>query len=172
MGNEQFQYFIGPTLARRVAVEDEHGMAGRAPGRVEQLAWLSGRWEFATQGQHLEETWSPATDDAMLGMFRWARDGSVWLYELMSIEQEQDTLVLRLRHFSRGLEPWASEAEGALEYPLKSLANGEAVFENPQRDAPRRFIYRREADRLTIRIEAAGDDAGPPDQFTFELADA
>lgn len=46
-------------------------------------------------------------------------------------------------------------------FPLKSLTDGEAVFENPAHDFPQRVIYRRNPDgSLTGRIE--GQSKGRP----------
>ena len=67
------------------------------PAEVHELAWLSGRWVMEKDGQYVEETWSPAVNDALVGCLRWACKGEVWLYELMSIEAEEGSLVLRLR---------------------------------------------------------------------------
>ena len=131
---------------------------------IDGLEWLSGCWvmgEGGAEGEYLEETWSPAREDALVGCFRWSRGGEVWLYEIMVIEVEGDSLVFRLRHFDRGLKPWASEADGPLTYPLAELASGRVVFENPERDSPRRFVYEREGDRLSVSIEGANGEATP-----------
>lgn len=141
--------------------------AARGDG-IAGLTWLSGTWVRDDGGQHLEETWSAATDYAMIGMFRWARQEKVWLYELMSIESENHTLVFRLRHFNRELEPWKSEAAGPLTYPLLLLTENEVVFEDPERDEPRRFIYSREGDELTVRLEKSD---GSGDSFRFTRVD-
>ncbi len=134
---------------------------------IDQLAWLTGRWISEDGGQYIEETWSPARGDAMVGALRWARNGSVWLYELMSIEEEEDGLVFRLRHFDRNLAPWKSEADGPLTYPLQNFGENMVIFENPDRDQPRRFVYERKGDSLTIRLEGPeGDDPSP---FRFRL---
>lgn len=135
---------------------------------IDELAWMQGRWVIDDGGQYLEETWGPAREDAMVGSLRWARQGKVWLYELMSIETDEEAgLVFRLRHFNRNLEPWESEKDGPLTYPLLDFSEDRVVFENPERDSPRRFVYEREGDSLTIRLEdAEGNDEHP---FQFKL---
>ena len=135
---------------------------------VEDLHWLTGCWERQEDGQELREIWSPPCGDALSGMLHWARRGHVWLYELMSIEEENDTLVFRLRHFDRKLKVWDSEADGPMTYPLKELGEQEAVFENPEADSPRIFRYRRSGDHLTISLEGPDRDG---QQFQFSLAD-
>ncbi len=135
---------------------------------IEDLDWMSGRWTIEHDGQYIEETWGPAREDAIVGSLRWARQGEVWLYGLMSIEQDDEHgLVFRLRHFNRELEPWDSEKEGPLTYPVIELSDKRVVFENPERDEPRRFIYEREDDTLTASLE--GPDGGEPHAFRFTL---
>jgi len=134
---------------------------------IDRLDWMKGRWVSEDAGQYIEETWSPARDDAMVGALRWSRQGSVWLYELMSIEEQDDELVFRLRHFDRGLEPWASEAQGPLTYPLQNIGENFVAFEDPERDRPRRFVYEREGDVLVVRLE--GPDGKDPNPFRFRL---
>jgi len=135
---------------------------------IQQLNWMQGRWIIDGDGQYIEETWGPAREDAMVGSLRWARKGKVWLYELMSIEtDEEHGLVFRLRHFSRNLEPWDSEKDGPLTYPLLDFSENRVVFENPRSDSPRRFVYERDGDAMTIRLEDPdGKDASP---FQFKL---
>ncbi len=135
---------------------------------IQQLGWMQGRWVIDGDGQYLEETWGPAREDAMVGSLRWARKGKVWLYELMSIEtDEEHGLVFRLRHFHRNLEPWDSEKDGPLTYPLLDFSEDRVVFEDPQRDSPRRFVYERDGDVMTIRLEdPEGKDDSP---FRFKL---
>jgi hypothetical protein len=107
--------------------------------------------------------------DTAMGMFRWNREGKTWMYELMSVETEAEGggLVFRLRHFGRGLTPW--EKDGPLTYPLKSMTTDSVVFEHPTKSDPKRFVYRRDGDRLFVRLEP--DDAGAKvDEFEFTLA--
>jgi len=137
---------------------------------LKELAWMEGRWVRQDGGQYLEETWSPAREDAMVGMFRWARKGEVWLYELMSIEaDEEHGLVFRLRHFDRNLKPWAAEREGPLTYPLENFEEHRVVFENRERDHPRRFVYQRKDRELHIRLE--GPDGTTDSPFVLRLDD-
>jgi len=138
---------------------------------LKDLEWMSGRWVCRQGDDQLEETWAPPLGDTALGMFRWVREGKTWMYEMMTIEPEAGGLVFRLRHFGRQLKPW--EKDGPLTYPLKSLTGTEAVFEHPTESDPKRFIYRRQGDRLFVRLEAedVGGEAGTKaDEFQFDLA--
>lgn len=135
------------------------------PGNLADLAWLAGTWGSAEEQQDFEETWSRPVGDSLVGMFRMVDDGKAVFFELMSIEARDGTLVFHLRHFSPGLQPWASEAGGAMTYPLLSMRENEVIFENPASNDPRRFIYRRTGDALAITLED-GEGHGP----TFTLS--
>lgn len=144
------------------------GPAAREDPLLKNLEWMRGRWVLQDGGQYIEETWGPAREDAMVGVLRWARKGHVWLYELMSIEADEELgLVFRLRHFGRGLEPWKSEADGPMTYALQDFSENRVVFENLEQDSPRRFVYEREDDTLTIRLE--GPDGVDDSPFVFRL---
>lgn len=124
---------------------------------INQLAWMEGRWVRASDdgSQWLEETWSSPRDDSMVGMFRWNRGGKMFMCELMTIALDRDKPVFRLRHFDVALKPW--EMESPLTYPMHSISERKVVFENPEHapNNPRRFIYAREGDQLTVRLEKA-----------------
>ena len=153
------------------------GSPAPATSALDELAWLSGTWRHEDETGALdEETWSSPRADAMVGMFRMAQRGHVSLYELMSIELEgppgaaegplipgqepaaggaPQRLVLRLRHFQRGLVPWESEKEGPITFYGQGLKLNEVVFEDLTRDFPRQVAYRRDGDKLKIRLVSA-----------------
>jgi hypothetical protein len=149
-----------------------------APSPLDDLAWMAGTWlqESEDGAFRSEETWSSPRADAMVGMFRMAQRGSIDLYELMSIELEgppraadgplipgqepgaggaPQRLVFRLRHFQRGLVPWESEKDGPLTFQAVSIQPNEAIFEDAARDFPRRVVYARQGEQLTIRLISA-----------------
>jgi hypothetical protein len=154
--------------------------APQSPSVLNDLAWLAGTWRHEDEAGNLEEeTWSAPRADALIGMFRMAQRGRVTLFELMSIELEgapgaghdgplipgQDAgaaaggapqrLVLRLRHFHRGLAPWEAEKDGPMRYEVKSLEPNAIVFEDAQREFPRQVVYRRNGDSLHVRLVSA-----------------
>jgi len=143
-------------LSSSAAINDDQA---KAPS-VQSLAWLSGTWAARHGDEELVEVWGEPSGNSMAGMFRWNRQGKAWMYELMTITQEANAIVFRLRHFDAQLTPW--EKDGPLTYPLLRAGGKdgkhEVVFENLQRDT-QRFIYRRPGggDTLIIRLEAASE---------------
>lgn len=140
------------------------GAADDATVTVKNFAWLEGTWTKTDETSVLEEVWNAPLADSVSGTFRWVRAGKTWMYELMTIEQDAEGIVLRLRHFGRNLKPW--EKEEALAYPLKTVKENEAVFENlePGEGHPVRLRYVRDGDRLIVTLE---EEVDPSQSFEF-----
>ena len=103
------------------------------------FAFISGHNRGEHDGGIVDEHWSEAAGDSMMGMYRFIRDGKVKIYELLVIEQTAKGPVLRLKHFNPGLEGREDKAE-VWSYPLIRFAPGEAVFERA--DKSMRITYR------------------------------
>lgn len=108
--------------------------AAEAPAprvKIDSLAFLAGNWIGTLEGGAAEETWSAARGDSIVGMFRWHHpDGSTNMYELLSIKQEGDAAVLRLRHFDSKFEPWKTEAAGVPALKGELLGPAHVIFRN------------------------------------------
>ena len=136
---------------------------------VADLAWLAGSWRAGNESDGFEEHWLPAAGGTMAAVSRNIHGGKTGLYELSAIEPgEGGRPVLRIRHFGPGLAPWKSEAEGTPAWPLLSAKKGEAVFEDPAREFPRRIVYRLVEDDLVARLEPAEGAKNRPLEFRLK----
>ena len=144
------EYQMKPPRAGRA------GTADAAPA-LNSLGWMTGHWVGTKAGDVSEEVWLPPAADSMVGMWRWATDGNMRLYELLTIAREQDRIVLRLRHFRPDLQA-LEEKDKPFVLPLVKAAAREAVFEGIATDGgPLRITYRRpSADRLEATVERGG----------------
>lgn len=119
--------------------------------------WLAGTWRHEDPDEVCEEFWSRAGGDTQFGAFRWTAGGQTRFYELFVIEQDEDGIWLRLRHFGPGVVPL--EDEGPLAWRLVQSADKEAIFENARYAFPRRVVYRRTGEHeLLARIEGVSAD--------------
>ena len=145
----------------------QDGKAAASP-QIADLAWIAGDWRTTLGQDVLEETWNPPLANQMLGMFQWQRDGKIWLNEMVSITQSEDgKIAFRLRHFGPDMTAW-EEKDKPLYYPLLSVKPGEAVFENPERDQPRRFVYTQpNKDTLVVQIEGYKGSEVSKTEYTF-----
>lgn len=126
--------------------------AGEAPGPdLARLAWLAGAW----RGAGTEEVWLAPAGGLMPGLNRTVHEGRA-SFEFLRIEQRPD-----------GIAYVASPGGGPpTTFRLVAQAEREAVFEDPAHDFPRRITYRRQDDRLHVRLE--GVEGGKPRVLTFE----
>ena len=165
---------LGVAVAMAVAVtvsfaEEKGAKEGKKVPTLKDLAWLTGTWVEASGASVLTEVWSAPQGDAMVGHDHWTVGGKTRMLELLAIEQTEQGLVLRLRHFDKGLVPWKAEKDGPISWPLKSLKGQRVVFEHPTRAWPKRMEYHRKGDVLTGKL--SGVENGKPNAipFRFEL---
>jgi hypothetical protein len=144
----------------------------KAKATVEDLAWLAGNWVHGEGDEAFHETWLPPAGGSLVGASRDVSHGKTTLVELSTIETAADgALVLYIRHFGAGLVPWKSEAAGPVRMPLASSKKGEAVFEDPERDFPKRLTYRAgKGDTLEALLEGTRGGAPMNMEFRFRRA--
>ena len=155
--------------ASKGAVSKESPPRESCIARLQNLAWMAGEWKSAQGEDILEERWSAPIGNSIIGTFRWIKPGGkVWMFELMTFTAEGDDVIFRLRHFSAAMVPWeAQEKEAALTYKLIKQTPDESVFENPDRDSPRRFVFRKGKNSLTIVLEGYKDGKPTTGEFSF-----
>ena len=132
--------FIGlPTLASRPTVPT----AATPP--LSAISFMTGCWTGASSnGATIEEHYSEAADNLLIGMTRYVRGGRVVDFEFTTIERSDSSFVMTPR-------PKGVKSDS---FPLKEVTDGNAVWENLKHDFPQRIIYRRGADgSLIARIE-------------------
>jgi hypothetical protein len=96
------------------------------------FAFMAGRWMQEDAEGYSEEHWSDARGDTIMGVFRMqSPDGRTTMLELLSISQEAEGILLRLRHHSGDMVPWKSEASALeLKYAADKSSLSCAVFES------------------------------------------
>ncbi len=129
------------------------------PATIDNLAWMAGSWYGTVDGDPVDEHWSTPAGGVMMGMFRWLKNSRLYLYELLAIEPDANGLVLRLKHFDRGLNGW-EEKGMAIAYPLVNAGEQEAAFERGGAYRSTRFVYKRVSARelLVITEDRKGSD--------------
>jgi hypothetical protein len=125
------------------------------PATLADIQWLSGRWVGNAFGGIAEEIWSPAQAGSMMGMYRLIRAGKPVFYELLTIVEENGSLVLRLKHFNPDLTGW-EEKDKTIDFPFVGLRDGAVHFDgmsfHPHGDALTVYLATRQKDG-TVREE-------------------
>jgi hypothetical protein len=97
--------------------------------RIEDIAWLAGRWVGTGLGGAAEDIIAPPSDGQMMGMFRHSKaDGSVNFYEFYVFAEKDGSLTQRLKHFSPLLSGWEGKEE-FVEFPLLAIEERAAYFD-------------------------------------------
>jgi len=73
---------------------------------IDDAQWLIGRWVGEGLGGEMEEAWSPPMGGQMIGYFRLAREGEPVFYEIMLLEETEEGLAMRVKHFNPDFVGW------------------------------------------------------------------
>jgi hypothetical protein len=125
---------------------------------------MAGCWTGpASNGAMIEERYSDASENLVIGMTRYVRGGRVVDFEFTTIERT-DTSFVMTPH------PKGVRSDS---FPLKEIADGRAVWENPKHDFPQRIIYRRGDDgSLVARIEGTTPRGERHSEWTMHRCEA
>ena len=127
------------------------GDAPTAPS-VAALSWMTGTWAGAVGAGELEETWTVPRDGAIQAVVRMTGDGRTSMVELIVIEEEQDSLTLRLQQWDPGFKP-RTPAPATMK--LVDLGDSTVAFEATSAAEIAKLRYTRSGDSFTISIENA-----------------
>lgn len=111
---------------------------------LDSLSWMAGSWSGTTRGIDMEEHWTAAKGNSMIGVHRDVGKGRTLSFEFLRIEQQGNQIVYL--SMPNGRSP-------ATPFPLKEVSGMRVVFENPTHDFPQRIIYWKDGTDLRARIE-------------------
>lgn len=96
---------------------------------LEQTDWLIGQWSgTGIGGATAMESWLPPSGGTMVGTFvQETAEGAIQFTEHLYLMEEDDTLVLRLKHFNADLTGW-EERDGMLTFRLLAIEPCAAYF--------------------------------------------
>lgn len=92
------------------------------------ISWIQGRWKGKAFGGVTEEVWTPPLGGSMMCAFKLVVDGKVQFYELVTITEVENTLMLRLKHFHEDLKGW-EEKDETIDFPLVKVTPDKVFFE-------------------------------------------
>jgi len=118
------------------------------PGQLSDFKFMAGCWRGAAgEGSVIEEYYTAPTANVMLGVTRYLRGDRVIGFEFTSIVREDSAIIVTPR----------PEGQKPVPFRVIRLAEGSAVWQNPNHDFPRLVSYRRLAgDSIIARIEGPG----------------
>lgn len=126
-------------------------LADGPAAKIGDLAWMSGHWSGPMQNGTLEENWIQPTAKSMAALVRGTAADATNMIELIVIEEEAGTLMLRLQQWNPGFAP---RTPGPQVMKLKSSEPNKVVFEATAEGGLKTLGYSRPApDQFVISIE-------------------
>ncbi len=131
------QLFLLFTILMLTGVSQKQGFAQNTlqfqegsqspPATIADVAWLEGHWRAEALGGTADEHWSAPAAGSMMGMFRLIVDDEIKFYEILTISEENGSLLLRIKHFHSNLKGW-EEKDETVDFPLVRLEERTAWF--------------------------------------------
>ncbi|MFA6208904.1 MAG: DUF6265 family protein [Candidatus Obscuribacterales bacterium] len=119
------------------------------------LSFMCGTWRGASESHSsiVEEYWSEADGNTMIGCYRSIKGSDTTFYELLVIQKVPDGIELKMKHFDRELVGWESK-EKAQVCRLTSLSADEATFEGVNEGESTKIVYRKTAPHsMTVAVD-------------------
>lgn len=105
---------------------DEHEVSPRAT--LQDITWIQGHWRGEAFGGIVEEIWTPPLGGSMMCAFKLVVNNEVRFYEIVTLSEENGTLMLRLKHFHKDLKGW-EEKDETVDFPLVKVTPGKMFFD-------------------------------------------
>ena len=130
------------------------------PAAAEEFpSWMTGTWTATVDGVRMEEHWTDAGGNLMLGLHRDIRPNGKVFFEFLRIEKRDGKLAYVAQPGGRP----------ATVFPLQRAEASRITFENRQHDFPQRVIYWRDGTRLCARVEGSIDGKEQAEQWCWSL---
>jgi hypothetical protein len=98
------------------------------PATLQDIDWIQGHWQGEAFGGIVEEVWTPPLGGSMMCAFKLVVNDEVRFYEIVTISEEKETLILRLKHFHKDLKGWEEKNE-TVDFPLVKVTSGKVFFD-------------------------------------------
>ena len=89
----------------------------RPAATLADVAWLVGSWTGTAFGQRFEAVWNPPSAGSMVGLFKLYEGDEVSFYEILLLIEEQESLAIRVKHFSAEFVAWEDKPD-YVSFPL------------------------------------------------------
>ncbi|MEO5742748.1 MAG: DUF6265 family protein [Vicinamibacterales bacterium] len=134
--------------------------ASQSAAGIQRAAWLHGCWEWTTADRSVEESWTAAKGDSMIGVGRTIQNGKTTSYEMIVLREHGDRLAYEAH----------PSGQASTTFLSTRISASELVFENPVHDFPHEVGYRREGDRLLAWIRGTQDGKERRIEFPYARA--
>jgi len=79
--------------------------------KIADLAWMTGTWSAPLGPNTLEENWTTATNGNIASMVRMTGPSGVSMWEVITIEEKEGSLMMNIQQWDAGFKPRSPEAQ-------------------------------------------------------------
>lgn len=116
---------LATTLAMALLVAAANSAFAGPPATIEDLSWMTGNWAGALGPNQLEENWIGGEGGSIAAMVRMTGNGATSMFEMITIEEVDGSLVLHIQQWDPGMSP---RTEGAQEMVLEEIGENSVKF--------------------------------------------
>ena len=95
---------------------------------LDEVSWIQGYWKGEAMGGQTEEIWSRPMGGSMMGSFKLIYQDEIQFYEIMTISEIDQTLIMRLKHFHADLKGW-EEKDETVDFKLVKITQDKVFFD-------------------------------------------
>lgn len=118
--------------------------------KITDLAWMTGTWSAPVGPNTLEENWTTASGGSIAAMVRMSGAKGVSMWEVITIEEKDGSLMMSVQQWNAGFEPRSPVAQ---KLELAEISDKRVKFKAVTEGAMTTLAYSRGADN-TFNIEA------------------
>ncbi len=117
---------------------------------IEDVAWLTGNYAGALGANQLEENWIKAEGKSIAAMVRMTGNGATSMFEMITIEEVDGSLVLHIQQFDPGFVPRTPSPQ---KMELAMIEENHVHFRAVSPGGMKTLGYTKDGDRFTIHVE-------------------
>lgn len=120
--------------------------------RVSDLAWMTGHYKGTMGNGSLEENWANPDGSSIAALVRSTAAGKTDMIEIIVIEEEGDSLTLRLKQWNPGMQ---ERDPGFQVMELIEIGTKRVLFKNTGTVGLQQLGYSLDGDQFTISVKTA-----------------
>ena len=144
-----FLAFVFQANAQQKHCLTKDSLTTSPPASLEDISWIVGNWQAEAFGGICEEVWAPPLGNSMMGMFKLVSKGRIGFYEIMTISEENETLIMRLKHFEDNLKGW-EEKDETVDFELVKVEEDAVYFDG--------LTFKKRADGINVYVIIGSED--------------
>ena len=127
---------------------------------INDVEWIAGHWKGKAFGGETEEVWTSPSGGSMMCAFKLVVEGKVKFYEFYAIIEENESLIIRLKHFHHNLKGW-EEKDETVNFPLVKIEKNKAYFDG--------FTFERISENeLNVYVMLGGEEKAEEYKFIYK----